>query len=181
MKEPFLNVMFPDGWLEPKKSDYSAKTEEFVIYSYYEKFNPDFCCEFCGEDLTSEDDDNLKDCDCEDAVEDRGDFPKLSKMTLQSIIELLPEGVEPKDICMSTRVHYGDMGIYGHEITFFYNKIYKDDPEGFKDAKKKYQANVEAYNIEKKKYDEWKKQQEIIKYEQDIKELEEKLSALKGS
>ena len=183
MKEPFLYTMFPDGWCEPKKSDYSARTEKFVIYSYYEKFNPDSFCEFCGEELSfDDDDDNIKDCDCEDAIENssKQNFPKLSKMTLQSIIELLPSGVEPKDISIFTRVHYGDMGIYGHEIKFFYNKIYKDDPEGFKEAKKKFKANVEAYNIEKKKYDEWKKQQEIIKCEQDIKEIEKKLSALKG-
>lgn len=177
MKEPFMNYMFPKNYMQPWERDYSARTEDVTLYSHYEKFRGDSdrqYCEYCDEEL-GYGDDGWEDCDCEDAKEarsDRGNHPKLTKVTLQSILDMLPEGVEPSDVNISISLDLGDMGIYGHEVTFSYKKTFEADPEGFKAAQKQYEENYQAYLLEKQKYDEWKRLQEV-------KELEEKLSKLK--
>lgn len=179
MKEPFMNHMFPKCYMRPWERQYSARTEEVAIYRHYEKFRSEDdsqYCEFCDEELGYDaENDELLDCDCEDAKdaqEGRGNFPKLSQMTLQSILDLLPEGVKPSDVKIAISLDTGDMGIYGHEVTFSYKKTFEADPEGFKVAQKQYEENYQAYLLEKQKYDEWKRLQEV-------KELEEKLVKLK--
>lgn len=177
MKEPFINHMFPKCYMPPWEHQYSARTEDVVLYSHYEKFRSDDdrqYCEYCDEELAYEDGEYL-DCDCEDAKDEqdnRGHFPKLSQITLQSILDLLPEGVKPSDVKISISLDTGDMGIYGHEVTFSYKKTFEADPESFKAAQKQYEENYQAYLLEKQKYDEWKRLQEV-------KELEEKLAKLK--
>ncbi len=176
MKEPFMNHMFPKNYMRPWERDYSARTEHVTIYSYYEKYrNEDEAgyCEYCGEELGyNSDTDEYEDCDCEDAQDGKSDFPKLSQVTLQSVLDMLPEGVKPSDVKISMSLDTGDMGIYGQEIRFSYEKTFEADPEGFKAAQKQYEENYQAYLVEKQKYDEWVKQQEI-------KKLEDKLAALK--
>jgi len=177
MKEPFINHMFPDNYNRPWASDYEARTEDVTIYGYYEKFRNDDdrqYCEYCDEELGYKDGEYL-DCDCVDAKdeqEDRGSFPKLSQVTLQTILDMLPEGVKPSDVRISMSLDTGDMGIYGQEISFSYRKTFEADPEGFKAAQEQYEKNWQAYLVEKAKYDEWVKQQEI-------QALEAKLASLK--
>lgn len=175
MKEPFMNHMFPNNYMRPWERDYSARTEDVAIYSFYEKYRgeDDVYCEYCGEELNyNSKTDKFEDCDCEDAKEGQTGFPKLSQITLQSILDMLPEGVKPSDINISMSLDVGDMGIYGQEITFSYKKDFEADPEGFKAAQKQYEENYQAYLIEKQKYDEWQRQEEV-------KRLEEKLAKLK--
>lgn len=175
MKEPFMNYMFPDCYMSPWERDFSARTEDVTIYSHYEKYRNDDdvqYCEYCDEEL-GYGDDGYEDCDCEDAKDaKKGNFPKISKLTLQSILDMLPEGVKPSDVKISLSLDTGDMGIYGHEVNFTYSKTFEADPEGFKAAQKKYEENYQAYLVEKQKYDDWVRQQEIQK-------LEEKLAKLK--
>lgn len=177
MKEPFMNHMFPKCYRRPWADQYDARTEDVVLYSHYEKMRSDDdrqYCEYCDEEL-GYGDDGWENCDCEDAKDeqdDRGNFPNLSKITLQTILDLLPDGVKPSDVRISINLDTGDMGIYGHEVTFSYKKTFEADPEGFKAAQKQYEENYQAYLLEKQKYDEWKRQQEV-------KELEEKLAKLK--
>lgn len=176
MKEPFMNDMFPNNYMRPWERNYEARTEDVVIYGYYEKFRNDDdrqYCEYCDEELGYDSDtDEYEDCDCEDAQDEISDHPKLSQITLQSILDMLPEGVKPSDVKISISLDTGDMGVYGHELSFTYKKTFEDDPEGFKAAQEQYEKNYQAYLVEKQKYDEWKKQQEI-------KALEEKIAALK--
>lgn len=172
-----MNHMFPKSYMRPWEREYSARTENVAIYSYYEKHRSDDdrqYCEYCDEEL-GYDDDGWMDCNCEDALDSkdhRGNFPKLSKVTLQTIIDMLPEGVKPSDVSISLSLDTGDMGIYGHEVTFSYKKTFEADPEGFKAAQKQYEENYQAYLLEKQKYDEWKRLEEV-------KQLEEKLAKLK--
>lgn len=177
MKEPFMNHMFPNNYMQPWERDYSKRTEDVVLYSHYEKYRGDDdrqFCEYCDEELAYGDD-GWQDCDCQDAKDarsHRGDHPKLKKITLQSILDMLPEGVKPSDVNISISLDTGDMGIYGHEVTFSYKKTFEADPEGFKAAQKQYEENYQAYLLERQKYDEWKRLKEV-------KELEEKLAKLK--
>jgi len=177
MKEPFMNHMFPNCYMRPWERNYEARTEDVVLYGYYEKYRNDDdkqYCEYCDEELGYKDGEYL-DCDCVDAKDDREgtpSFPKLSQITLQSILDMLPEGVKPSDVKISISLDTGDMGIYGQELTFSYKKTFEADPEGFKAAQKQYEENYQAYLVEKQKYDEWKRQEEI-------KALEEKIAALK--
>ena len=179
MKEPFINNMFRKDWQRPWERDYLPRTEDVVIYSYYEKYRNDDdrqYCEYCDEELGyNSETDELEDCDCEDSLDEkdtRGNFPKLSQVTLQSILDRLPEGVKPSDVKISISLDAGDMGIYGQEVTFSYKKTFAADPEGFKAAQERYEKNYQAYLVERQKYDEWKRQEEI-------NQLEEKLSKLK--
>lgn len=176
MKEPFMNNMFPDCYMRPWERNYEARTEDVVLYGYYEKFRSDDdrqYCEYCDEELSyNSDTDEYEDCDCEDAQDEKSAHPKLSQITLQSILDMLPEGVKPSDVKISISLDTGDMGVYGHELSFTYKKTFEADPEGFKAAQEQYEKNYQAYLVEKQKYDDWKKQQEI-------KALEEKIAALK--
>jgi hypothetical protein len=177
MKEPFMNHMFPDCYSQPWEDRYQARTESATVYSYYEKFRNDDdrqYCEYCDEELGYEDGEYL-DCDCPDAKDEqsyRGKFPKLSKITLQTIIDMLPPGVKPSDVTISMSIDVGSMSINGQELTFSYQKTFEADPEGFKAAKAQYEKNYQAYLVERKKYDDWVKQQEI-------QALEAKLAKLK--
>jgi hypothetical protein len=176
MKEPFINNMFSKDHSRPWERDYLPRTENVAIYSYYEKYRNDDdrqYCEYCDEELGySKDIDDYEECDCEDAKDTKSGFPRLSQITLQSILDLLPEGVKPSDVQVSMSLDTGDMGIYGQEITFSYRKTFEADPEGFKAAQERYEKNYQAYLVEKQKYDEWVNQQEISR-------LEEKLAKLK--
>lgn len=172
--------MFPDNYREPWDRDYKARTEDVVLYSHYEKYrneDEDQYCEFCDEELGYDSEsDTLLDCDCEDSLDERkhkGNHAKITKITLQSILDMLPEGVKPSDVKISTSLDLGDMGIYGHSVTFSYSKTFKADPEGFKAAKKLYEKNYKAYLVEKEKYDEWK-------HNQEVKDLEVKLANAKN-
>jgi hypothetical protein len=177
MKEPFINNMFRKDYSRPWERNYLARTEDVTIYSFYEKYRRDDdrqYCEYCDEELGYKDGE-LQDCDCEDALDEkdtRGNHPKLSQVTLQSILDMLPEGVKPSDVKVSLSLDTGDMGIYGQEVTFSYSKTFEADPEGFKAAQERYEKNYQAYLVEKQKYDEWVHQQEI-------QALEEKLAKLK--
>ncbi len=174
MKEPFINNMFPKNYNRPWERDYLPRTEDVAIYRHYEKHRSDDdrqYCEFCDEELGYEDGEYL-DCDCEDAKDGQTGQPKLSQVTLQSILDMLPEGVKPSDVRVSISLDTGDMGIYGHEVTFSYSKTFEADPEGFKAAQKQYEENYQAYLLEKQKYDEYKRLEEV-------KQLEEKLAKLK--
>jgi hypothetical protein len=181
MKEPFMNHMFPKCYNPPWERNYVARTEDATIYSHYEKHRSDddrqYCeyCEYCDEELGYDENDELMNCDCEDAKDEqdyRGNHPKLSQITLQTILDKLPEGVKPSDVKISLHLDTGDMGIYGHEVTFSYKKTFEADPEGFAAAQKQYEENYQAYLVEREKYDEWKRQEQV-------KELEEKLAKLK--
>lgn len=163
--------MFPELYSKPYKQDFSARTEEATLYSHYEKYyNEDqgIYCEFCDKELDVD-----EDCDCEDALDEKSEFPKLSQVTLQTILDLLPKGVKPSDVKISIDLDLGGMGVNGQSVSFTYSKTFKADPKGFKAASEQYEKNYQAYLVEKEKYDEWKRQEEI-------KELEVKLAKAKN-
>lgn len=166
--------MFPKDYMRPCERDYLPRTEDVTIYHHYEKFlneDEEQFCQFCDKELAYLADE-YEECDCEDSKDSQTGFPKLSQINLQSILDMLPEGAKPSDVKISINLDTGDMGVYGHEVTFSYSKTFEADPEGFKIAQEKYEEKYQAYLIEKEKYDKWKRQEEV-------KRLEAKLARLK--
>jgi hypothetical protein len=172
MKYPYMNMMKPD------KKDYQARTRDIALYSYYEPFRHE-------DDEPDEDEDNHRSdfpvnepADGEghwySGYRDQPPLPKIkfNKVTLQTILDLLPEGVTPADVKLRFTIDSGDMGVYGHEITFYYTKKLPPEPEKY----------AEDYATWKKLHDEWEaKHAAYEQWEKDkqVKELEEKLAKLK--
>jgi len=178
MKEPFFNHMFPnEPWWGPRKEDFIARTERVDIFSLYEKYTSDEdeeeeICSDCGKERNyNEEEYMFEECSC---------TKEKKTLTLQTILDLLPAGVDPKDVSISMHFHSGDMGIYGHKLTFSYMKTFEDDPEGFESAKKQFEKRLEIFEAERKKYDNWKREQDTHTIKNQIKELEKKLADLKN-
>jgi hypothetical protein len=180
MKEPFINHMFP-GIHRPWEEDYKARTKDVVLYEHTTNLGP---CYYCGDE----------DCDeeCEDALEDKEEMedfqnkdqpalPKLdlSKVTLQTLLDLLPEGVSPSDVKIRLHIDDDSHQYTKHGISFYYKKKFPADPEGFKKAQAKYKECEAAYDKKRAEYDEWKASQEVAQKQKEIRELKEKLKQLK--
>ncbi len=175
MKQPFLNNMFPGLYGPPYAPNYEARTVDIIIYTYYTPANEDYKCPNCDQE-------NCQDMEC-DEDDDKVDFYKdkyqldvpkinLKKVTLQTILELLPKDVDPNDVKIKLELDAGAFGINGHSMTFYYTKRIPADPEGYKADQIKYDAAYKEYEKQKAIYDEWTK-------EESIKDLEEKLNKLK--
>ena len=175
MKEPFINNMFPNNHTKPWKHNFEKRIENVSIFSHYEKTPNDSYgneCDYCGRE-------ECRGRECEEYEEDDPELLKIwenrkknSEITLQDIINCLPEGVTPDQVKLSLNIDVGAFSVDGAEVNFYYAKEFPDDPEGFKKAEEEYDKNYQAYLVERAKYDQWKKEQEI-------KELEEKLDKLK--
>jgi len=181
MKKPYMTLS------PPFKRDYEPRTVNIVLYAYYYSME---ACEFCG-------DYNCQ-SDCEDAMQEdeqerypggymryynnlyyRRYQPKLPKinledMDLQKVIDLIPEGVSPKDIKMRIDLDSGDMGYYGYAVEFYYEKTLPDESEQYKTDKAAYDAERAEYLKKFEEYQTWEKYQEILKLEQQINELKKK-------
>jgi hypothetical protein len=170
MKEPFMSTGSP--W----EHKYKKRTENVSLFSHYmetpnERYE-DCPCDYCGRA-------ECRNSECEDYEENDpkilaiwGERKKILNMSLQDILNMLPEGVTPDQVKFSLTIDVGAMSVNGAKISFFYSKDFPDDPEGFKAATKTYKENLKLYKIEHAKYDQWVKDQEI-------KELEAKLANLK--
>lgn len=88
-------------------------------------------------------------------------------MSLQDIINLIPVGINPKDVFF--KINHSS---YGVEIFFFYNQTIPANPEGFKLAQEKYKQNLLKYEEDLKKYQEYEKQQRKTKLLKQLEELE---------
>lgn len=98
---------------------------------------------------------------------------------MQDILDRLPEGVKPSDVKVSVDIDTGDMGIYGHEVVFYYNKKLPADPEQFKKDHDVWKRLYAEYEEKRKAYDESVQQQEIRAKQKEIRDLKEKLAKLK--
>jgi hypothetical protein len=181
MERPYMNMS------RPNESDYKKRTREIILYSYYEKFSyDDYEEEEENEDEEFEDQRNGWNRNAnEKAVpdgetrwysgyRDQPELPKLnlSKVTLQTLLDLLPEGVSPKDVKVRSNIDAGDMGIYGHDVEFYYKKKLPAEPEQFKKDMALYNKLYAEYEVRLAAYEQWVKDQQV-------KELEEKLNKLK--
>jgi len=172
MKEPFMNHMFPNNYMKPWKHNFEKRIENVSIFSYYKKFTNYDECQYCGRE-------ECCGSECEEYEENDPEILKIwenrkknSEITLQDIINRVPEGVLLSDVKFSLNIDVDSMSVNGAEFNFYYAKEFPDDPEGFKKAEEEYDKNYQTYLVEKAKYDQWVKEQEI-------KALEEKLEKLK--
>lgn len=169
----------------PNEDDYKKRTREIVLYSYYEKFSYD---DYEEEDEDEEFENQRNGWNREEnenvipdgithwysGYRDQPTLPKvnLNKITLQSLIDMLPEGVTPKDVKVRSDIDAGDMGIYGHDIVFYYKKKLPAEPKKFKEDMALYNKLYAEYEVKEAAYNQWVKDQQV-------KELEEKLNNLK--
>jgi hypothetical protein len=175
-REPYMNMS------EPNKKDYQVRTRNIALFYYYEHFAHDDY----DRDMDEEEEENHRsNFPSNDGPMDGvshwysgyRDQPKLPKsnmnhLNLQQILDLLPAGVAPADVKMSVSIDTGDMGIYGHEVVFYYKKKCPAEPEQFKkdhDIWKKLCAEYEIRNSAYKK----------LEADKEIAELEAKISKLK--
>jgi hypothetical protein len=178
MKQPYFH------YREPRIEDYAEKTETVRLCQYFEKFvdddaNP--CCQYCDEELGYCDREWIP-CDCEwskEAGEDDAEKPLVRN--LQAVLDMLPAGVEPKDVFFTLGIDIGSMAINGCDLIFFYSKTLKENPEGFEVEKRRYQEALKKHEEELEKYNEWKKIEDVKNREKEIEELEKKLTDLKNS
>ena len=152
---------------EPHKNLYLNRTELKTIYSFYQSLRP---CDYCDNESCHN--------ECEKAIEylgekDTSNTIPLEEMTLQKLLDILPEGIKPCDVKISIDVDVSDMAYEGHSVDFYYEKPLPDRTEEWEKVKADYDAAYSKYQKELEKYNEWFKQKEI-------KELEEKLNQLKG-
>ncbi len=126
---------------------------------------------------SSQCEDGFRCWECEDEgceeCEDLPDNDSIDGMTLQDILDKIPEGITPKDVVInhSMRARYASVEI---TLSFSYQPILD-----FKTQKKLYDADMKVYNKkweahlkEKEKYDNWVKEQEKEKLRARLEELE---------
>lgn len=178
MKEPFINHMFP-GLEIPREWEYKKRAKQISIYESSQKIwvDRDYYCDYCNRENCNE--------ECEEALADKEendlycdkDQPKtidlkLEKVSLQTLIDQIPEGLTPNDIKIS--LSYNDRGVmYSQKLSFYYIKTFPANRKGYNEAKKKYDEAEKLYFIEREKYDQWVKEQKKEKLLKELKELGE--------
>ena len=172
MKQPFMNMC------RPHQSDYLERTKNIVIYKYYEKYRDDYSCE---EDEFEAHGNQFYNEGEPDGTQhwyssyiDQHKTPKinLDKISFQFLIDLLPDGVSPSDVKITTSVDAGDGGIYGHEVSFYYTKMFPAEPEKYTEHFAIWQKLHDEYEIKNNVYKKYVAQQEID-------ELNKKIALLK--
>lgn len=166
MKEPFMD----DDAHPVMEWDYKEETKDITLYQYCQIEDDDFeYCLFCEEEGCRG--------QCKQAAWNVGykrqpSTPNidLSEMTLQGLLDLLPQGVEAKDV----RILIGAddwSGVPYTKISFVYKKHFPADMEQFKIDKAIYDQKYAAYEIKRAEYEVWKKEQEIAKKEEELNKL----------
>lgn len=166
MKQPFMKKFPVFEW------DYRERDLDVTIYSYFEKTPNEWDDEEEVEDSCEEDDLShprlTRDSNEKNAITKKS----LEDITLQSILDNLPEGITASDVKISLNIDCSDMAVEGAEIIFYYKKHLPARPELFKQERAIYDAEYAEYEKKQAAYEEWQKQQQV-------KELEEKLARLK--
>lgn len=155
-------------WLsyhEPDKEYYFNRTQHIELYSFYQKLG---LCGYCGEENCHE--------TCEEAIADLGEpenpqYPHINDMTLQSLIDMIPEGMSPSDIKFKINIDASDMAYEGHSVSFYYKKPLPDRSEEYQKAYDEYTLKLNEYTKKLNEYNEWKKQQDILDLEKKLAEL----------
>lgn len=180
MKEP----------IEPRKPsrgklDYGDKTildrfsypdgkEEVVLYADSEYLFDDGVFEFRCEECED------KGCEeCESWNHVNSDHISLCSMTLQDIIDKIPEGYSPSDVKMTLGSSLCSMGPSPDDhvfIRFVYRRPIDLQAEikKYEKAQKRYEQKMVEYQKAKKEYDEWKHAQDIAEAQAKLDELKRK-------
>jgi hypothetical protein len=175
MKQPFMDVR--SVWI----TDYEKRTKDIVIYTHYQTLGH---CRYCDNDNCGG--------KCEEAVKNnyvsndeeryynnlfyRREQPKIPKididaMTLQKVLDMLPEGIKPSDVKIEVGVSSGDMGYYGYYLQFYYTKTFPADMEQYKKDKAIYDKAWKEYLKKDKEYQAWLKQKEVEELKSKLKKL----------
>lgn len=129
----------------------------------------DYRCEECL-------DEGCEECESWNHVDP--DHVSLDSMTLQDIIDKIPEGYSPSDVKMKFGASLCSMGPSPEDnvfVEFVYRKPIdlQAEIDRYSKAQERYEKKMVEYEKAKKEYDEWK-------HAQDIAEAQAKLDELKG-
>jgi hypothetical protein len=149
------------------------KGEEIVIYSDSCRLLPDEeyedeWCEECENEGCEE---------CETNSDETNDHTSITSMSLQDLIDKIPEGLTPKDIKIDFDVNISQMGISYSDcawINFFYYK-----PVDLEAELKRYEKEKLRFKKEKAEYKKRLKEWKEYQREQDIKMHEAAIRTLK--
>ncbi|HEY5267635.1 MAG TPA: hypothetical protein VII94_00695 [Candidatus Saccharimonadales bacterium] len=165
MKRPYVKLHPVHEW------NYKKRTADIVIYQAYKNAteNNDYC-PHCSKKTCS------GQCLNEYAKEGYMDQPKipntsLHKMTLQSLLDMLPEGVKPSDVKIEM-INHDWAGVPYSKLVFSYRKTFPADMKRFKIDKAAYDVEWAEYEKKAAAFKEWETQQEM-------KLLQDKIAALK--
>jgi hypothetical protein len=163
MKQPFRKLS------SVYEMDYKKRTKDIVIYQYCETSYDEGYCSHCDK----------KTCkgQCLYYAWNKGykDQPatpniQLSKITLQSLLDMLPEGVKPSDVKIS--IESDDWsGVPYRKVSFFYKKTFPADMEQYKKDKAAADADYAEWEQKQLAYEKWLKEQEIKKLEAELEKL----------
>ena len=164
MKRPYMKLHPVFEW------DYRKRTVDIIIYQAYENSCEGDYCPHCDKKTCS------GQCLNEYAKKGYKDQPQipntpLKKMTLQSLLDILPKDVTPSDVSMEI-INHDWAGVPYSKLVFSYKKSFPADMKQFKIDKAAYDAEWAEYEKKEAAYNEWMKQQEI-------KLLEDKIASLK--
>ncbi len=163
MKEPSMSRM------PVVEYDYRKRTQNIIIYqAYVNNFDCDYCPHCDKKTCTGQ-------CLNEYAEEGYGDQPvipntPLHKMTLQSLLDMLPEGISPADVKIEL-IDDDWSGVPFAKVAFSYKKTFPANMEQFKKDKAAYDAEWAEYEKKKAAYDQWVKRQQIKKLEGELAQL----------
>lgn len=165
MKEPFMKRFPVHEW------DYREKDVDVTIYSHYEVTPRDDRDEEDEEEYEEMDEEELS-RNTRDKKEKNGLRGKsLSDITLQSLLDNLPEGITPSDVRISMDIDCSDFAVKGTSLKFYYRKHLPARPELYQEEKAAYDKEWAEYEVKKAEYDRWVKQQEIAKLEGQLAKL----------
>jgi hypothetical protein len=148
--------------IKPFEYKYKGKTERVDIYSDYEYF-----CDYPDEEEYEEQ------LEADELRQYYHATPLLRDINLQHILDLIPEGLTPKDIKIGVFNDANRMSIHLNGVNFYYVKTIPPNMELYKKDLEQYDLDFKKYEEDLKKYNEYEKQLKI-------KELEKELSLLKN-
>lgn len=127
-------------------------------------------------------DDYCDECDnegCEECQVNSDGHVSIEGLTLQDIIDKLPEGYNPSDVKMSLGIQLCQMGIQTSDC-FWINFVYRTpvnlqaELDKYAKEKERYKREKAEYKIAKKKYNKWKRDKNIAETQAKLDKMKAK-------
>ena len=116
---------------------------------------------------------------CEECQVNSKDHVSIESLTLQDIIDKIPEGYTPSDVKMSLGMQLNQMGISNTDC-FWINFVYRapvslqEELDKYAKEQERYDKGMVKYKEAKKKYDKWKQDQDIVEMQAKIDKMKAK-------
>lgn len=179
MQRPYLNFS------KPQKHDYEQQTEEVDIYvGIVPLWDDEFSYR---EDEDKDDEDEQEDYLKFTGYRNRHPIlknPPIEEMSLQKLIDLVPDNVKLSDIKFSINSKYSDTGPSPSPsdtqyIRFYYLKTFPPNLEQYEKDLDAFNKEYSEYEKKKLEYDMWEKEQELVKKQKELAYAQEQFNKLK--